>query len=119
MKGSRFFVFVLLVLLILYTLFQLNGYLAYRELLPPGTTISGLDVGGLTEEMARNVVEQAFDSSVILSYDDETIKLHPNRIEFRLNQSIVWAELARRRNQTSFLPGSAPICSVRTSPLCG
>lgn len=105
MKGSKFFVFVLLVLLILYTLFQLNGYLAYRELLPPGTTISGLDVGGLTEEMARNVVEQAFDSSVILSYDDETIKLHPNRIEFRLNQSIVWAELARRRNQTSFLPG--------------
>jgi beta-lactamase class A len=104
-KGSKFFVFVLLILLILYTLFQLNGYLAYRELLPPGTTISGLDVGSLTEEMARSVVDQAFDSPVILSYDDETIKLHPHRIEFRLNQSVVWTELARRRNQTSFLSG--------------
>ena len=58
-KGSKFFVFVLIIILLLYLLFQLNGYLAYRELLPQGTTISGLEVGGLTEEQVDHIVEQA------------------------------------------------------------
>ena len=105
MKGAKFYAFVLIILVILYTLFQLNGYLAYRELLPPGTMISGLEVGGLTEEQARNVVEQAFDSPVILNYADETIKLHPHRVEFRLRQGSVWTELARWRSQNPFLKG--------------
>lgn len=105
MKGSKFFIFVLLVLIILYMLFQLNGYMAYRELLPPGTQVAGLDVGGLTEQEAQTVVEQAFTSPVILYYADETIKLHPQRVEFRLQQSTVWTELSRHRRSVSFLEG--------------
>ena len=105
MKGSKFFVFVLIIVLLLYLLFQLNGYLAYRELLPQGTTISGLDVGGLTEEEARGVVEQAFSSAVLLDYADETIKLYPHRIEFRLKQGTIWTDLARERGEVSFLEG--------------
>jgi beta-lactamase class A len=92
-------------LLILYTLYQLSSYISYRELIPPGTVIAGLDVGRLTEDHARNVVEQAFSSPVILHYADETIKLHPHRVEFRLQQSAVWAELSRRRAEMSFLRG--------------
>jgi beta-lactamase class A len=105
MKGSKFIVFVIIVLIILYTLFQLNSYIAYHDLLPPGTMISGLDVGGLTEEQARTLVEQTFDSPVILHYADETIKLHPHRVEFRLRGGTVWTELARQRRETSFLKG--------------
>ena len=105
MKGSKFIVFVIIVLIILGALFQLSGYLSYRELLPPGTVISGLDVGGLTEEQARSMVEQAYDSPVILNYADETIKLHPHRVEFRLRQGTAWTELTRQRNETKFLRG--------------
>jgi beta-lactamase class A len=104
-KGSKFFVFVIIVLIILYTLFQLNGYLAHRELLPPGTKISGLDVGGLEEEQARAVVQQAYESPVMLHFADETIKLHPHRIEFRLRQGTVWSELARQRSEVPFVKG--------------
>ncbi len=86
-------------------IYQLSAYTAYRELIPPGTTIAGLEVGGLTEEEARGVVEQAFSSPVILHYQDETIKLRPHRVEFRLNQSAIWAELTRRRASISFLDG--------------
>jgi beta-lactamase class A len=104
-KGSKFFAFVLCVLVILYMLYQLNGYTAYRALIPGGTMVAGLDVGGLTEEQARDVIEQAFSSPVVLNYDDEVIKLYPHRVEFRLQEGIVWAELARRQAQTSFLKG--------------
>ena len=73
--------------------------------MPQGTTISGLDVGGLTDEEARSVVEQAFSSTVILHYADETIKLYPNRIEFRLKQGTIWTDLAREQSEVSFLEG--------------
>ena len=105
MRGSKFVVFVIIVLIILYTLFQLNSYITYHDLLPPGTMVSGLSVGGLTEEQARSIVEQAYDSPVILNYADETIKLHPHRIEFRLRQGTVWTELSQQRNETPFLKG--------------
>jgi beta-lactamase class A len=104
-RGSKFFVFVLCILLLLYFLYQLNAYTSYRTLISPGTMIAGLDVGHLTEEQARSVVEQAFDSPVILRYEDETINLQPPRVEFRLQQSTVWAELARRRADMSLLRG--------------
>ena len=79
--------------------------MSYRGLIPPDTRVAGLDVGGMTEDEARALVEQAFTSPVILNYADEVIKLHPNRVEFRLNESTVWAELARRRAETSLLEG--------------
>jgi hypothetical protein len=105
LKGAKFYAFVTIVLMILYTLFQLGGYFSYRELLPPGTTISGLDVGGLTVDEARGFVEQAYESPVVLRYADETIKLHPARVEYRLREGTVWAELERRRGELSFLAG--------------
>jgi beta-lactamase class A len=104
-KGSKFFVFVLLILVLLYMVYQLSGYVAYRNLIPPGTRIAGLEVGSLTEDQARAAVDQAFGSPVMLYYDDEVIKLQPSRVEFRLSEGTVWAELARRRAQTSFLQG--------------
>lgn len=103
LKGAKFYAFVLIILVILYSLFQLNGYFSYRELLPRGTTISGLDVGGLTLDEARALVEQAYESPVILHYVDETIKLHPARVEYRLRDSTAWAELERWRSGRSFL----------------
>jgi beta-lactamase class A len=104
-KGSKFFAFVLCVLIILYMLYQLNSYIAYRALIPHGTVIAGLPVGGLTEDEAKNVIDQAFGSPVILNYDDQVVKLHPNRVEFRLQETSVWAELDRRQAETSFLQG--------------
>jgi beta-lactamase class A len=105
LRGAKFYAFVIIILVILYTLFQLGGYFTYRELLPPGTTISGLDVGGLTPDEARGIVEQAYESPVVLHYADETIKLHPGRVEYRLREGTVWAELERWRNERSFLKG--------------
>jgi len=104
-KGSRFFAFVLCVLIVLYMLYQLSAYVNYRALVPPGTEIAGLNVGGLPEDQARSVIEQAFGSPIILNYEDEVIKLYPHRVEFRLQESALWAELARRRAETSFLTG--------------
>ncbi|MBN1642005.1 MAG: serine hydrolase [Anaerolineae bacterium] len=105
MKGAKFSVFVIIILMILYTILQLDGYLAYRELLPPGTTISGLAVGGLTHQEARAIVEQAYDAPVTLYYGNDTIRLHPQRVEFRLKQSTVWADLERQMRSASFLKG--------------
>lgn len=105
MRGSKFAIFVLSILILLYLLYQLQSYMAYRELLPPGTTVAGLDVGLLNEEEARSLIDQAFDSPVVLYYGSETFKLSPRRVEFRLDQSAVWATVARQRAQTRFLEG--------------
>ncbi|MBN1581415.1 MAG: serine hydrolase [Anaerolineae bacterium] len=105
MKGSKFFAFVLIILVLLYLVYQLHGYTTYRSLLPPGTTIAGLDVGLLPEEEAKTIVEQAFELPIVLNYDDDSFKLSPRRVEFHLTQNMVWAELSRQRAETSFLKG--------------
>jgi len=104
-KGSKFFLFVLCIIILLYLLYELSGYLHYKTLVPEGTVLAGLDVGGLTEEQARARVEEAFSTPVVLYYEDEEIKLHPRRVEFRLNADALWDELARRRTETSPLKG--------------
>jgi beta-lactamase class A len=104
-KGAKFFVFVLCIIVLLYLLYELSGYLRARNLVPAGTTVAGLDVGGLTEEEARARVEQAFSSPVLLYYGEEEIKLHPHRVEYRLDADALWDELARRRTETSRLKG--------------
>ncbi len=105
MRGYKFVIFVLIILIILYLLYQLQSYTTYRNLLPPGTTIAGLDVGLLSEDEAKTLIEQAFSSSVVLNYGSDSFKLSPRRVEFYLTQGTVWAELSRQRAQTSFLEG--------------
>jgi beta-lactamase class A len=104
-KGAKFFLFVLCIVLLLYLLYELNGYVNSRSLIPEGTTVAGLDVGGMTEEEARAAVEAAFSSPVVLDYAGESIKLHPRRVEYRLNADALWTEVARRRTDTSPLKG--------------
>jgi len=106
-KGYKFFIFVLIILLILYVLYQLQGYLAYRVLLPPNTTVAGLDVSLLTEDEAKGLVEEAFGSPILLNYGAETLKLSPRRVEFHLTQNAIGAEIARQRADNSFLRGFA------------
>jgi len=104
-KGAKFFLFVLCIVLLLYLLYELNGYVNSQSRIPEGTTVAGLDVGGMTEEEARAAVEGAFSSPVVLDYAGETINLHPRRVEYRLNADALWTELARRRTDTSPLRG--------------
>jgi beta-lactamase class A len=104
-KGNKFFLFVLCIIILLYLLYELSGYLHYKTLVPEGTVVAGLDVSGLTEEEARAKVEAAFSAPVVLYYAGEEIKLHPRRVEYRLNDDALWDELARRRTETSPLKG--------------
>lgn len=74
-------------------LLVLGGFLLYRGFqwrlarneLPPGSTIAGVDVSGLTLEEASEEVSSAYERPVYLYHRDEHIELEPRNVGFQLD----------------------------------
>lgn len=83
------------------------GYRDSLRLLPAGTTVAGLDVGGMTPEEATARLESAFALPVEVSYQGETLSLSPDVVEFRFDPAEARATLeavaAGRRNLNGFM----------------
>jgi len=63
-----------------------TGWQSSQRVLPDGVTMAGLPVGGMTRQQALNAVSQAFNSTVLLHYQDEQIPLAPELVDLALDQ---------------------------------
>ncbi|MCZ7673306.1 MAG: hypothetical protein M5U34_42435 [Chloroflexi bacterium] len=83
---QRFLTLLLISLLALFLLYQGFLYWRGRDNMPPGTSIAGVDVFGLTaEETAVALQKQYYHSPVILLNGDEQIELNPLDVGFSMN----------------------------------
>ncbi len=83
---QRFLTLLLISLLALFLLYQGFLYWRGRDNMPPGTSIAGVDVSGLTaEETAVALQKQYYHSPVILLNGDEQIELNPLDVGFSMN----------------------------------
>ncbi len=86
---------------------QFVGYRASLRLLPPGMTVAGLDVGGMSAEEATARLESAFAQPVEVSYQGEMLSLSPDVVEFRFDPAEMRATLeaaaAARRSLNGFM----------------
>ncbi len=85
--------------------FQLVRYSRFRALLPPGTTIGGVPVGGLTRQQAAERLTEVFNQPVELRYNDAIIHLQPQTIGFKLDIDTMLAAVEQKRQQTPFWQG--------------
>ena len=53
---------------------------APTRLIPPGVTVAGISVGGLSAEPARQRVEQAFSRPVLIRYRHKTMRITPAQV---------------------------------------
>jgi len=96
--------------------FQLVRYSRFRALLPPGTTIGGVPVGGLDRQQAAERLTEVFNQPVELHYGDAVIQLSPAVVGFTLDMDTMMAAVEQARTQTSFWEGFWDFLWGRTPP---
>lgn len=64
-----------------------------RSLLPVGTKLSGVDIGGLTVDNAISHTITAFANPLTLRYQNNSVTLTPAQIDFRLDEDATAAQL--------------------------
>ena len=96
--------FALLGALLLLTV-QLVRYSRFRAVLPPGTTIGGVPVGGLDKQAAAERLTEVFNRPVELRYGKARIHLNPALIGFKLDIDTMMAAADQARSQTPFWKG--------------
>lgn len=82
---QRFLTLLLFTLLALFLLSQGFLYWRGRDNMPPGTTIGGIDVSGLTTEETAVALKEQYSQPVTIYHQDERIELSPLDVGFALN----------------------------------
>jgi beta-lactamase class A len=86
-------------------LFELVTYSRERALLPPGTIISGLPVGGMTLERASQTLVQVYNQPVEARLNDAIFLVAPSQAGFTLNLDSMLAAADAHRSQIPFWEG--------------
>ncbi|PID84800.1 MAG: hypothetical protein CSA11_04315 [Chloroflexi bacterium] len=82
---QRLLTYVLLTTVLLFLLYQGFLYWRGRDNMPPGTTIAGIDVSGLTAEETAVAIQTAYSQPIAIYHNDERIELSPLDTGFSLN----------------------------------
>lgn len=92
------------VILFLYKVYQ---YGSFRQYMPAGLTVAGLDVGGLTrEEVAELVSSRYLDAEVVLYHGENTVTIEPAKhAEFQLDLETMLNQADYQRDQQDFWAG--------------
>lgn len=96
-------VMVVATLLLFYKLYQ---YAGSRSFYPSALTIGNVDVGGLTPELASEILNNRYlDAPIVVMYGDESFEIRPTDAEFKLDLEAMLNEADYQRDQLDFWSG--------------
>ena len=105
MGTSRFAIFVILIVVLLFFLYQLNDYRAYHNQIPHGVSLASIPMGGKWEHEALGLLGEAFSEPVKMNYVNESLLLHPQDVGFQLKADEMLEEVNRLKAKTGFSQG--------------
>ncbi|MEM7800069.1 MAG: serine hydrolase [Chloroflexota bacterium] len=110
LKGlRRAFLQLFIIGLLFYVAYLLvNSYWAYlqvRHLIPEGTVVAGVEVGGLDRENARQALEMRYLSPVIAVYNGQGIEIDPNDLGFSIEIEAMLDQVFDQMNEISQFNG--------------
>jgi beta-lactamase class A len=82
--------------------FQLIRYSGIRAGFPPGTTIAGVPVGGLNQQLAADRITQAFNMPIEIKYGENAIQVRPATVGFSINLDSMIAAADQQRVSAPF-----------------
>jgi len=93
----RWLSMALIVLALVFTVFELVRYSRIRSSFPPGMKIAGVPVGGLDQQKAAERLVQAYGVPVELHYGEAIIQVKPQVVgfELKLDEMLAAADLQR------------------------
>lgn len=86
----------------IYFSLQLVNYSNIRARLQAGTSVEGVPIGGLTQQEARDRLNQIYSRPVELYFQDAIIHIDPADISFRADLDSIFAVIETFRSDTSF-----------------
>jgi len=95
----------LLSVAVVITVTALIGYSRQRNNYPPGMTIAGVKVGGVSPQIASERVLQVYSSPIEVRYGDATIHIDPSIVGFELNMDTMIAAADLERTGGAFWGG--------------
>ncbi|MCA9936475.1 MAG: serine hydrolase, partial [Anaerolineales bacterium] len=102
---QKFLTILLLVTGGLYLAYELFLYDRARQLLPPGTVIAGVDVGGVSVPEGTELLNGRFQLPVDLYYRDERVELDPAEVGFQVDVQGMIAEAEAYRDAQEYWQG--------------
>lgn len=111
---QRFLTLLLLLLGGAYLSFEFFAYQYGRQLLPPGTYIADLDVGGISIPEASDRLTNHYLAPVIVYHRNERLELLPQDVGFRLDLAAMLAEAEAHRDAQEYWAGFAQFLLKRS-----
>ena len=89
-----------------FVLYKIYQFGTFRQYLPAGLTVAGINVGGMTESDARELISSRYvESDVVIFHDEDSISVSPGDIEFELDLESMMTEADYQRSQQDFWAG--------------
>lgn len=109
LKGlQRFLTLLLLLAGVFYLLYQALLYSRARDLMPPGTTVAGLDASGLSAQETADLLIRHYTAPIIVYHRQERVELSPQDLGFSLDvEGMVRQAMVREEEEEEYWQGFA------------
>lgn len=106
-SSAGWLLLLILSILILGVAWLYTNWKSGQEVLPPGLTISGMPMGGMTRAQALNAIALAYTLPITVHYENEVTLLLPEMVDLTLDKQATAenldAKLAARADTSGFL----------------
>jgi beta-lactamase class A len=97
--------------------FELVLYSRTFATMPPGVTLGGVPVGGLTEQQALQQLLLVYHSPVELRYQDQVILLDPSAVNLQVDANLMLPQVNQYRTNAGFWSGYWDFLWLQTGPI--
>lgn len=103
---GQWIVVTFIVAVVAFLLYSVYQYGSFRQYYPAGLTIAGVEVGGLTEEQAAELISNRYlDADIIIYHGENSVAVNPSRAEFQLDLETMLNQADYQRVQQDFWAG--------------
>lgn len=91
---------------VVFLLYRIYQYGTFRQYMPAGLTVAGVDVGGLAREEAGDLIRSRYQADVVIYHGEESVAINPaDDAEFKLDLEAMLRQADYQREQQDFWAG--------------
>lgn len=103
---GQWLIVTLIVASVVLLLLKIYQYGTFRQYLPAGLTVGGIDAGGLTRDQAADLITARYlQADVVIYHGEESVAISPLDAEFQLDMETMLNEADFQRDQQDFWAG--------------
>lgn len=91
---------------VVFLLYRIYQYGTFRQYMPAGLTVAGVNVGGLARDEAGELIRSRYQADVVIYHGEESVAINPaDDAEFKLELESMLRQADYQRDQQDFWAG--------------